>query len=103
MSLSIVLPCYNPIAGWLESVLTNFTELSKNNPDAELIIVNDGSINLLNEEVIASIKNFPRISFKYYNINKTCFVVNFIFAYPICIPLVGCDIIVRYRAYRGRK
>ena len=44
VSLSIVLPCYNPALGWRENVLSNYLFISAYIENTELIIVNDGSI-----------------------------------------------------------
>jgi glycosyltransferase involved in cell wall biosynthesis len=44
-SLSIILPCYNPLSNWAQSVVDNIQSLQSllGNVDLELIIVNDGS------------------------------------------------------------
>ena len=53
--VSIVLPCYNPIDGWLQTIATAFERIQKENIAAELIIVNDGSSkNFIEQDV----KNF---------------------------------------------
>ena len=41
--VSIVLPCYNPLDGWLEIIDTSLTRIQQENIEAELLIVNDGS------------------------------------------------------------
>lgn len=43
VSLSIVLPCYNPDLDWQNKVLTSFENIRAQFEDIELIIVNDGS------------------------------------------------------------
>ncbi|OJW81365.1 MAG: hypothetical protein BGO69_13795 [Bacteroidetes bacterium 46-16] len=43
MSLSIILPCYNPPEGWAENILANYKVLrQKIEGPIELIVVNDG-------------------------------------------------------------
>ena len=44
VSLSIVVPCYNPPVGWRENILSNYVFITGYVPDAELLIVNDGSL-----------------------------------------------------------
>ncbi len=46
VSLSVVLPAYNPPTGWKEQVISSYKKILQEIPDAELIIVNDGSKNL---------------------------------------------------------
>lgn len=51
VTLSVVLPCYNPNPGWRENVLANYISITGYVPDAELIIVNDGSAENFEPEV----------------------------------------------------
>lgn len=46
VSLSIVLPCYNPVAGWADNVVDSFNRIKQQIPNCELILVNDGSPNI---------------------------------------------------------
>jgi len=43
VSLSVIVPCFNPPMGWQENVLGNYVFITGYAPGAELIIVNDGS------------------------------------------------------------
>jgi glycosyltransferase involved in cell wall biosynthesis len=43
--VSIILPCYNPVKNWAENVLLHFSQLKKEMPALELIIVSDGNLN----------------------------------------------------------
>jgi glycosyltransferase involved in cell wall biosynthesis len=42
-SLSVILPCYNPVSGWMDIVEKNLLLIQTRVPVGELIIVNDGS------------------------------------------------------------
>ncbi|MBP6732326.1 MAG: glycosyltransferase family 2 protein [Chitinophagales bacterium] len=57
VSLSVVLPAYNPPTGWKEQVISSYKKILQEIPDAELIIVNDGSKNLDLQE-LNSIQTF---------------------------------------------
>ena len=52
--VSIVLPCYNPSDGWLQTIAAAFHNIQKENIAAELIIVNDGSSKNFNEQAVKS-------------------------------------------------
>lgn len=41
--LSVILPCFNPPDGWVETIAQGWQFIKNITPDAELIIVNDGS------------------------------------------------------------
>ena len=57
VSLSVVLPAYNPPTGWKEQVISSYKKILQEIPDAELIIVNDGNKNLDLQE-LNSIQSF---------------------------------------------
>ena len=68
--LSIIIPCYNPPAGWRENIVSNFSKIKKAIPDAELIIVNDGSTkNFHYNEAEIFFSNFPGIKLIGYTEN----------------------------------
>ena len=70
-SLSIVLPCYNPIDGWLENIESSFTKIKNQYSQTELIIVNDGSIkNFTEEEVNHFFSSHTEIKIIWYAENK---------------------------------
>jgi glycosyltransferase involved in cell wall biosynthesis len=50
--LSIVLPCYNPLNNWLDTVAKYYAEVLQVEPNTELIIVNDGSTKEVNAETV---------------------------------------------------
>ncbi len=70
--LSIVLPCYNPIAGWQKTVVESIGNIEQAlNGKVELIIVNDGSTKHVGETEIAFIKtHLPQTKIINYNQNK---------------------------------
>lgn len=51
--ISIILPCYNPIEGWYQTLLYNIEELNQKLPEFSIqyIVSNDGSTSLLDEEI----------------------------------------------------
>ena len=71
MKISVILPVYNPSAGWAEVVLTETANLSRVMPDVafEFIMVNDGSTNqaYLNEKQQIAESAIKLIE---YNINR---------------------------------
>ncbi len=72
-SLDIILPCYNPIANWHERIVNSIQSFSKLHDDVDLslIIVNDGSKSIINQEEINYIeKNIPQFRFVNYEINR---------------------------------
>jgi glycosyltransferase involved in cell wall biosynthesis len=44
--LTILLPCYNPLPGWIENVIAKFNNIKTQIPGTKLVIINDGSENL---------------------------------------------------------
>lgn len=50
--LSVVLPCYNPLDNWLDTVVKYYAEVLRTEPNTELIIVNDGSTKDINAELV---------------------------------------------------
>jgi glycosyltransferase involved in cell wall biosynthesis len=42
-TLSVILPCYNPLPDWVDTVVTGYRQLATSWGDHELIVVNDGS------------------------------------------------------------
>jgi hypothetical protein len=71
--LSLILPFYNPEAGWIEKILYYFEEIRENLSEAELflIIVNDGTEQaILNEEIDKLRDKIKNFSYYSYKINK---------------------------------
>src|ERR1043165_1058321 len=69
VSLSIVLPCYNPPKGWIEKVISTFQKVKSEVADVELILVNDGSTNSV-EVDLEVFKSIPEISTISYQQNR---------------------------------
>ncbi|WMJ75616.1 glycosyltransferase family 2 protein [Cytophagaceae bacterium ABcell3] len=75
MNLDIVLPCYNPIDSWVETIISSYQTLCKRLPDTNINIylVNDGSGKKIKDSDIeylnANIKSFHYISY-YFNRGK---------------------------------
>jgi glycosyltransferase involved in cell wall biosynthesis len=69
MNLDIILPCYNPIPGWAENIVTCHKKLCELAPGCvfRLIIVNDGSFRNVEEQDVAhlraSIPHFEWVSY----------------------------------------
>lgn len=64
-SIDIVLPCYNPIDGWADNIITSFNKLKDalSPISVNLIIVNDGSNPPIREESISRLKTaIPQLS-----------------------------------------
>jgi glycosyltransferase involved in cell wall biosynthesis len=57
-TLDIVLPCFNPLSGWEDRIISVFKELCSELPDVKLacILVNDGSVEGIGESEINKIK-----------------------------------------------
>lgn len=70
MSLSIILPCYNPIDNWVENVVAKFNQVEAEIKDVQLILVNDGSGNFAEQAFIAAFNAFGNITCITYNENK---------------------------------
>lgn len=51
LSLTVVLPCYNPVEGWAENIVACFDLIKKQIPDTHLVLVNDGSRTIGSEEI----------------------------------------------------
>ncbi len=70
-AISIVLPCFNPIDGWLSTIESSFTLIRAENLAVELIIVNDGSAKNFNEaEVKAFFAKRPEVKIITYTENR---------------------------------
>lgn len=71
VSVSIVLPCYNPGEGWSNSVVDYTTKLTNRLPGYQLqfIISNDGSSRICQKE-IASLERVPEITFLNNPVNQ---------------------------------
>ena len=71
-ALSIVLPCYNPVMGWAETVVQT-TQLiqQKLNAQVDLIIVMDGSVQNSDNAILDSIRiAIPSVNIIQYQQNK---------------------------------
>jgi glycosyltransferase involved in cell wall biosynthesis len=68
ISLSVVVPCYNPAPGWRENILSNYVFISGYAPATELIIVNDGSL-----------KNFdPEATRQFFNAYENIKIISYV-------------------------
>jgi glycosyltransferase involved in cell wall biosynthesis len=71
LKLSVVLPCYNPLPGWKETVLENTVWLQSVSNSFELIIVNDGSTKNFDIESVAEFfKVIPNVKVLTYQENR---------------------------------
>ena len=69
--LSVILPCYNPANNWATNISSHFSLLKKAIPSTELIVVNDGSMNNVNEdEFRKQFASSSEIKFVSYSENK---------------------------------
>lgn len=70
VNLSIVLPCYNPLANWADTILSSMKSIQEQLPqlDIQLIVVNDGSNKNIDAASIhklkESIHNFEYIDYQ---------------------------------------
>lgn len=72
MHVSLILPCYNPPAGWVENIIARYSEAKAFfNADSELILVQDGYSKQISEQHIAYLKeSLPNFKHIYYPENK---------------------------------
>lgn len=72
MHVSLILPCYNPPAGWVENIITRYSEAKAFfNADSELILVQDGYSTHISAQDIACLeKALPHFKHIYYPENK---------------------------------
>jgi len=69
--VSIVLPCYNPLDGWLKTIENSVSNISDQNIVVEVIIVNDGSSKNFSEpEVTNFFIHRPEVSVISYAENR---------------------------------
>ena len=69
--VSIVLPCYNPLDGWLKTIESSVTNIADQNIVVEVIIVNDGSSKNFSEpEVTNFFIHRPEVSVISYAENR---------------------------------
>lgn len=72
-TLDIILPVYNPLAGWEEIVIERFLSLENQLPEhqCQLIIVNDGSSKMDETFSVEKLrKNIPNLQWIGYRVNK---------------------------------
>ena len=72
-TLDIVLPAYNPLPGWEDMVVSRFLSLENQLPElsVRLIIVNDGSSAINQEEAMGKLKkDIPALQWISYSPNK---------------------------------
>lgn len=70
--VSIVLPAYNPPAGWEKTVVSGFQEIAESIIEPiELILVNDGSTRSVSQETVDYIsQNIPSFRYLHYQENQ---------------------------------
>lgn len=71
--LDIILPCYNPIEGWAETIIQNIQGLERYLPDTELfvVLVNDGSTSGISPEDIYLLQGqLPHFTYVAYERNQ---------------------------------
>lgn len=71
-TIDIVLPCYNPLEDWAETVVSHFLDITRQIPhDIQLIIVNDGSSKpLLPEKIDLIRESVPQLKWIEQHPNK---------------------------------
>lgn len=67
-TLDIILPCYNPLPGWEDKIITAFKDICKRLPSTQIriILVNDGSTSGITDDQTSKIKNSIHF-FNYYS------------------------------------
>lgn len=70
LSLTVVLPCYNPVEGWADNIISCFGLIKKQIPGTRLILVNDGSKTLSTETIQAAFAGNPDIEVVSYTENQ---------------------------------
>lgn len=71
MSISIVLPCYAPSEGWATNIIQRFAQVQEGiQDDIELIIVQDGNNEKLEEDIALLVRHIPGIQWISYPVNK---------------------------------
>lgn len=71
--ISIILPCYNPLSDWTDTILDSIEEIKNRLPylEIELIVVNDGSTQNISESQVQKLKeNIPNFQYITYASNK---------------------------------
>ncbi len=71
--LDVVLPCYNPLPGWANNILTSMARIRELLPDTELhlYLINDGSTKTIAPEEITTLKeNLPNFNYFHYQENQ---------------------------------
>jgi glycosyltransferase involved in cell wall biosynthesis len=71
--LDIVLPCYNPIEGWAQNIVTTVSSLSRQLPGVALnvYLVNDGSQKGVQEQDLALLQEkLPALNYIHYQQNQ---------------------------------
>lgn len=71
--ISIILPCYNPLSNWTDTILDSIEEIKNRLPylEIELIVVNDGSTKNISELQVQKLKeNIPEFQYITYPSNK---------------------------------
>lgn len=71
--ISIILPCYNPLSNWTDTILDSIEEINNRLPylEIELIVVNDGSTQNISESQVQKLKeNISDFHYITYPSNK---------------------------------
>lgn len=68
-SLDIVLPCYNPLPHWEDTVIRNIEYISKSIDRVHLIVVNDGSKQDLSSAIAKLKKEIPQLTYVDLKVN----------------------------------
>lgn len=70
LSLTVVLPCYNPVEGWAENIVTCFGAIKRQIPGTRLLLVNDGSLTISTEAIKSAFAGHTDIEVVSYAENK---------------------------------
>jgi len=72
MIISFILPCYNPAAGWAQTVFSSYSSFCTRVPEqTELVIVMDGASQTVTKEAISFLKqNIPGLKLVEYPVNR---------------------------------
>ncbi len=70
LSLTVVLPCYNPVEGWAENIIACFGAIKRQIPGTRLLLVNDGSLTISTEAIKSAFAGHTDIEVVSYAENK---------------------------------
>jgi len=69
-AVSIILPCYNPVEGWMNVIGKRIHKIQEENIAVQVIIVNDGSNKNFNEQIVKNFFSHLPVSIITYSSNR---------------------------------